>query len=198
MTKPELQYFFDFASPYAYLGACRIESLAAAANAQLTWRPMLLGAVFKHIGGPMVPFFVQPEVKQAHNHVDMQRWAEYFNIPFRWPTRFPMNTVKALRICLQLDAPAAFIHRVYRAYWAEDQDISNPSVLAAILSELELSPVLVSQTAEPAVKQRLFDATQEAIDAGVFGAPTCIVGSDLFFGQDRFPFVKRALEQSSQ
>ena len=195
MDTPELQYYFDFSSPYSYLGACRIESIARSVNATLVWKPMLLGGVFKHLGGPMVPLMASPQAKQDYTMTDMRRWAQYFNIPFNWPSQFPMNTIKALRIAIQLENPAVFIQRTYRAYWAEDQDINDPETLAALLSDLGLSRDLLDRTAEPTVKQMLIDATQEAIDIGIFGAPTCVVGGELYFGQDRFQFVKAAVER---
>ncbi|MEC8025170.1 MAG: 2-hydroxychromene-2-carboxylate isomerase [Myxococcota bacterium] len=195
MDRPELQYYFDFSSPYAYLGACRIESIARSVNARLVWKPILLGGVFKHLGGPMVPLMAGPQVKQDYTMTDMRRWAQYFNIPFNWPSEFPMNTIKALRIAIQLENPAVFIQRTYRAYWAEDQDINDPDTLAALLSDLGMSQELLDRAADPVVKQMLIDATQEAIDIGIFGAPTCAVGGELYFGQDRFQFVKAAVER---
>ena len=114
MSTPTLHYYFDFSSPYAYLGTQRIEAVAQSAGAELIWKPLLLGGLFKSLGGPMVPLFAGPQVKQDYNMQDMQRWAQYFDIPFQWPSRFPMNTVKALRITLQLDNPAPS----YTAYTA--------------------------------------------------------------------------------
>jgi len=136
-----------------------------------------------------------PKAKMEHSMTDMKRWASYFDIPFKWPNQFPINTLKPLRITLQLDEPSAFIHRVYRAYWAEGRDISSPDVLTELLRELDLPRDLLQRTAEPAIKKALIDATQRAIERGVFGAPTCIVGDDLFFGQDRFQFVLNALKR---
>jgi 2-hydroxychromene-2-carboxylate isomerase len=195
MSIPKLHYFFDYSSPYCYLGTQRIESVAQSAGAELVWKPILLGGIFKSLGGPMVPLTASPQVKQDYNMTDMRRWAEHFSIPFSWPSQFPMNTVKALRITMQLDDPAPFIHRVYRAYWAENQDISDPSVLTEILNELGLAHALLANTADPEIKRLLIDATQEALDRGVFGAPTCLVGDELYFGQDRFQFVASAIKR---
>ena len=197
MSTPTLHYYFDFSSPYAYLGTQRIEAVAQSAGAELIWKPLLLGGLFKSLGGPMVPLFAGPQVKQDYNMQDMQRWAQYFDIPFQWPSRFPMNTVKALRITLQLDNPAPFIHRVYRAYWAEDRDISDPTVLAELLDDVGQPHSLIARTAEPDIKKQLIDATQEALERGVFGAPTCIVGDELYFGQDRFQFVTNAIKRQT-
>ncbi len=193
-----LDFYFDYSSPFAYLGSSRIEALADRTNAELTWRPMLLGGLFRKIGAPMVPLFEASRQKQAYLVEDMKRWAAFFEAPFNWPTRFPMNTVMPLRITLLLSDPAPFIKAVFSAYWADDQDIDDPNILGVILETLGEDPDLVNRTNDAEVKQLLIDATEEAADAGVFGAPTCAVTyedrTQLFWGQDRFTFVEKALK----
>lgn len=193
-----LDFWFDYSSPFAYLGSRRIEALVARAGATMAWRPMLLGAVFKAIGTPMVPLFELSAQKRAYLNDDMHRWARHTGATFQWPSRFPMNTVKPLRITLLLDPgtgdQSRFIHACFAAYWAEDRDISDPDVLTSILTAEGLPTDLVARTAEPEVKRRLIEATQAAVEAGVFGAPTSIVdGQQLFWGQDRFELVEKAL-----
>ena len=192
---PSVDFYFDYSSPFAYLGSARIEGVAADAGAELTWRPFLLGGLFKLQGGPMVPLLEFSEHKRAYVMRDLGRFARHFDIPFKWPSRFPMQTVAALRITLLLDEPSPFIHRVFRAYWGEDQDISNPVVLRRLCEELGLPGDLVDRTSDPAVKQMLIETTQAANDAGVFGAPTSIVDGQLYWGQDRLNFVALALKR---
>ncbi len=192
-----VDFYYDYSSPFAYLGSTRIEPLARRAGAELVWCPMLLGGLFKHLGAPMVPLFHASKQKQSYLMADMRRWANWFDVDFTWPTRFPMNTVMPLRLTLLLSNPTPFIHRVFKAYWAEDKDIDDPTELARILTSIGEDPDLVHRTREPEVKQLLIAATEQATDAGVFGAPTCIVhngdNTHLFWGQDRFNFVEKAL-----
>ena len=189
-----IDFYFDYSSPFAYLASERMEALAQRAGATLNWKPMLLGGVFRAVGTPMVPLFEFAEEKQAYIRLDMERWAHWFDIPLRWPSRFPRMTVKPLRATLLLhEDPAPFIHRCFRAYWEEDRDISDIQVLAEICEELSLRPNLLEDIGQPVVKQALIDATQEAVEAGVFGAPTCVVNGQVFWGQDRLHFVERAL-----
>lgn len=195
---PAVDFWFDYASPFAYLGATRIADLAAAAGATLRWRPMLLGALFKELGTPDVPLFQMPAAKRAYVSRELGRWASWWGVPFRFPSRFPMRTVAPLRLTMLAgDAAPALIARTFAAYWAEDRDISDPAVLRDLAVEVGLDPALVDRTGEPAVKQALIAATTAAREAGVFGAPTSIVhatgGPLRFWGQDRLELVDAAL-----
>jgi 2-hydroxychromene-2-carboxylate isomerase len=129
--------------------------------------------------------------------VDMMRWAAHHGVPFTFPSRFPMNSVKALRMVLQLpDAQKApLVHRLFRAYWAEDRDISDDAELATLATSAGLDgAALVAGTKGDLVKARLKEATEEAQRAGLCGAPSFLVGDLLFWGQDRLAFVERALQ----
>ncbi|MEO7330077.1 MAG: 2-hydroxychromene-2-carboxylate isomerase [Minicystis sp.] len=193
----DLHFFFDFSSPFAYLASTQIEALAQRNGATLHYRPMLLGALFKAVGTPDVPLFTMPEAKRRHAGLDMYRWADHYGVPLRFPTRFPMNTVKPLRMILQLpdEQKAALIAAIYQAYWAEDRDIADDAELASIATAAGLDgPALVAGTREEAVKSRLKAATEEAVRLGLFGAPGFLVGDLLFWGQDRLVFVEKALQ----
>jgi 2-hydroxychromene-2-carboxylate isomerase len=205
-----LDLYWDFSSPFSYLGATQAEALAARTGAVLTWRPMLLGAVFKAIGQAQAPILTWGEAKRNYYFKDLTRWADFYGVPFRFPTRFPMLTLKALRTYLALpeDRRGAFRERTFRAYWAEDRDIADDAVLAELAGvDAKASPsgdtaessfkdagALAARIQSPEIKKELADATQAAIDRGVFGAPTWIVnGQELFWGQDRISLVERAL-----
>jgi len=189
-----LDAYFDFSSPFAYLGMTQVEALAARTGAKLTARPMLLGAVFKDVGQVNVPLATFSAAKQRHVARDLDRWAQQWGVPYRFPTRFPMSTVKALRLYLALDAAyqAPFRDGVFRAYWAEDQDIASDEVLARLVPTGGEAALARAQS--PEIKQALFDATRHAVEQGVFGAPTFVVdGAELFWGQDRLALVESAL-----
>jgi 2-hydroxychromene-2-carboxylate isomerase len=189
-----LEIYWDFASPFAYLGCTQAERVAARTGAKLVWRPMLLGGVFRAIGQADAPILAFSEAKRRYYLEDMKRFADYWAVPFRFPTRFPMITLKALRTYLALpeERRAAFRERTFAAYWAEDRDIADEAVLRDLIGDGADEALARAQS--PEVKKELIDATQRAIDAGVFGAPTWIVdGKELFWGQDRIPLVERAL-----
>ena len=192
-----LDLYWDFSSPFAYLGATQAEAVAARTGATLTWRPMLLGAVFKAIGQEQAPILTWGEAKRSYYFKDLARWADLYGVPFQFPTRFPMLTLKALRTYLALPESrrGAFRERTFRAYWAEDRDIADETVLAELAGEDAGGfDALRARIQSPEIKKELADATQGAIERGVFGAPTWIVdGQELFWGQDRIALVERAL-----
>jgi 2-hydroxychromene-2-carboxylate isomerase len=189
-----LEIYWDFSSPFAYLGTTQAKALAARTGATLIWRPMLLGAVFKAIGQVDVPLLAWSDAKRRYTLADMMRWAHFWGVTLNWPTRFPMNTVKPLRAYLALPEGRrdAFREATYRAYWAEDRDISDDKVIMELIGKDADS--ILARTQAPEIKQELFAATERAVQAGVFGAPTWIIdGKDLFWGQDRVSLVERAL-----
>jgi 2-hydroxychromene-2-carboxylate isomerase len=189
-----LEFYWDFSSPFAYLGSTQAEALAARTGATLVSRPMLLGAVFKAIGTADAPILTWSDAKRTYFFKDLDRWAAHWGVPFRFPTRFPMMTVKPLRAWFALpeERRTAFRDATFRAYWGEDRDISDEATLRTLIGEG--ADEVLAKCATQEVKDALFASTKRAIDAGVFGAPTWVVdGKDLFWGQDRIVLVERAL-----
>ncbi|HEU4727890.1 MAG TPA: 2-hydroxychromene-2-carboxylate isomerase [Kofleriaceae bacterium] len=194
-----LELWFDFSCPYAYLASRRAKHLGA----EIDWRPMLLGGVFRGIGagdGPMTT--ISPQ-KQAHNYHDMHRWADLFGEPFRVPAAHPMRTVQALRTLLALPRawwPAA-IEAIFAAYWQQGADVSNSEIVAQALRGAgvpeDVVATAISRADEPAIKEDLRQRTDEAISLGIFGAPAWISrrGDEalLIWGQDRMPWVEAVL-----
>lgn len=188
-------FYFDYASPFSYLASTQIERIAGERGARVDWRPILVGGLFRKVGTANVPLLAMSEPRRRYQMRDLRHWADHWGVPLAWPSRFPMNTVAALRLTLAADVPPALAHALYRAYWAEDRDLADPAVLADCARSLGLDgEALLARTADPAVKQRLHDLTDEAERAGAFGVPTFAVGGELFWGQDRLGFVAAALE----
>lgn len=191
-----LEIYWDFSSPYAYLGSTQAKALAERTGTRLVWRPMLLGGLFKSIGQELVPLNTWSDAKRRYYLQDMKDWAEFWGVPLEFPSVFPVNSIRALRAYLALpeERREAFREAVFRAYWAEGKDISDEAVLSEYLGS-DAAQVL-ARTNDPEVKKALVDATKLAESAGVFGAPTWVVdGTELFWGQDRIPLVERALRR---
>lgn len=188
-----VEVFFDYSSPFAYLGATQIERVADANGARVVWRPFLLGALFKAIGTPLVPIDAFPPAKHRYYRLELERWAARYGVPFVFSSRFPLRTVDALRLTLlapeHLRGP--LVHAIMRASWAEDRDPADHVVLAAACDEAGVDRALLARLGD--AKQALFDATDEARVRGVPGAPTFAVGEELFWGQDRLTLVEDAL-----
>jgi 2-hydroxychromene-2-carboxylate isomerase len=193
-----IEFWFDYASPWTYIASTQIEQVAARTGAELVWRPMLLGAVFKQIGQANVPLFAMPEAKRRWIGTDLDLWTAWWGVPFRFTSHFPQRSLTALRIAMVAgDRIAEVSHALFRAAWVEDRNLDDETTLAAVLGSLGLdAAALLARTREAATKQALIDSTTAAVHAGVFGAPSFVVRRDgaarLFFGQDRLDQVERA------
>jgi 2-hydroxychromene-2-carboxylate isomerase len=133
---------------------------------------------------------------------DLADWARAAGLKIVFPPRvFPVNSVKAMRACLLLEADGkltAFARAVFEAYWGDDEDISQDDVLARVADRAGVDPAyLFAGLGEPAVKDRLRANTEELMRRGGFGSPTMFVGgTDMFFGNDRLALVRAAVERS--
>ncbi len=193
---PTLDVYWDFSSPFAYLGATQVEALAKRTGARVTWRPLLLGGLFRSIGTADVPLATFSKAKQRSMLKDLDRWASYWGVPFRFPSRFPMSSLRALRVYLALPELQrdAFRAAVFRACWADDRDITGDAVLAECVGDEQLAQAALAKADDPEVKAELRALTEHASTLGVFGVPTYVAnGRDLFWGQDRFELVEEAL-----
>lgn len=183
----QIEFFYDYVSIYSYLANSQLHKLT---NAEIVYRPMFLGAVMEATGN-RPPGAV--EAKRNWLHVDISRWAERYGLPWTMNPVFPQNTLKALRLALAARRHGAFdaIHRaLFTAIWVDQRDLSDENVLAEIA---ENAGIPFDEIEDPAIKDELRANTDEAIERGAFGAPTFYVGDQMFFGNDRFDFIKEAI-----
>lgn len=186
---PKLEFWYEFASTYSYLAAMRIEKLAAAAGVEVTWRPFLLGPIFKAQGWETSPFLLQ-EAKGKYMWRDLARLCEDAGLPsFRQPKNFPAHSLIAARVALALDAKdrPAFSRAVYTAEFAEGKDIGLSETVTGILQQLDHdSAAVLARAGEQAIKDRLRENTEEAQQRGIFGAPSFLLANgEMFWGHDR-------------
>lgn len=177
-----LEFWFEFASTYSYLAAMRVEDLARAAGVPVVWRPFLLGPIFAKQGWTGSPFTLYP-AKGRYMWRDMERLCKAEGLPFRRPSEFPRNGLLAARIATAADGEEwlpEFVRRVFRANFVDDRDIADRQLLAALSSEEWLARADAAET-----KDRLRERTLEAERRGIFGAPSFLVGDELFWGNDR-------------
>jgi 2-hydroxychromene-2-carboxylate isomerase len=181
-----IDFWFDFASTYSYPAAMRIEALARAQGVGLNWRPFLLGPIFVAQGWRSSPFNLFP-AKGRYMWRDLQRICAAEGLPLIQPDPFPQNSLLAARCALAVEEArrAEFAKAVFSAEFGDGRRIDDPVALAAILKALGLpESVLAEATSEP-VKLRLRSETEEAQRLGLFGAPSCVTGSEIFWGNDR-------------
>jgi len=183
-----LEFWFEFASTYSYPAAMRVEAAARGAGVPLAWRPFLLGPIFAAQGWNDSPFNVYP-AKGRYMWRDLDRVCAAHDLPLRRPSRFPRNGLLAARVAvLGAEQPWGpdFVRAVYHANFAEDREISDPGVLGELLGTLGLDPPAILDAAQSAEnKQRLKAQVDRAVGLGIFGAPSFVSRSELFWGNDR-------------
>ena len=196
-----LELFYDVGSPWTYLAFSQIERLAAEHGAVLTFRPILVGGVFNAVNEDVYRQRAQPNPRKARYHAkDLQDWAQLYGLVIRWPSVFPLNSVKAMRGALaaeEKDRQVPWSRACFEAYWGRDQDLAQDAVLEAIARRVGLDPAwLLARIAKPELKEKLRANTDELVARGGFGSPTLFVnGTDMFFGNDRLPLVEAALRR---
>ena len=189
-----LEFYFDYGSPYSYLADTQVEALARRTGATLARKPMLLGGVFKATGNAS-PMTV--ELKSKWSAFDMPMWARHYDVPFNRNPFFPVNTLALMRgaAAAEIDGLFEQYHpAMYKAMWVDGRNLNDINEVAAVLTEAGLDARKFSQRIQDQdVKDRLKATTDDAVERGVFGAPTMFVEDMMFFGNDRLPFVEMAL-----
>jgi 2-hydroxychromene-2-carboxylate isomerase len=190
MMTASVEFWFEFGSTYSYLSAARIENVATAAGVPVLWEPFLLGPIFAEQGWDDSPFNVYP-AKGRYMWRDVERLCAKYRIPFAKPSRFPRNSLLATRIACLAKATSEpwlpeFARAVFRANFAEDREIGDAAEVHSILDSLgEPGAQLIDRAQAPENKVRLREQTRRAKELGIFGAPSFVVGAELFWGNDR-------------
>jgi len=189
-----IEFFFDFSSPYSYLASTRIESIAARHGAGLVWRPILLGPIFRDVG--KVPLLERP-AEGAWARQDLERWARHLGVPLRHPPEFPVRSLAASRGTLFASRAGIgdrYCRRLLAAAWGEGRDLADENELGSLAAELGLDPVaFAASLTRQETKDWLRDQTSEAGRRGVFGAPTFFLGDAMYYGNDRLFMLEEAL-----
>jgi 2-hydroxychromene-2-carboxylate isomerase len=193
-----LQFHFDFSSPYGYLASEKIVALGARHGRGIDWRPMLLGVAFKSTGSQ--PLTAIP-LKGDYTRRDLPRSARFHNVPLAMPAKFPIATQAPARIVLwqrerDRERCAKLVHALYRAYFVDNRDISDPEVAAdtaaAAGAHRDEARAAID---DPVWKEALRVEVAEAIGKGVFGSPFIFVDGEPFWGIDRLDQVERWLAE---
>jgi 2-hydroxychromene-2-carboxylate isomerase len=192
-----LDFWCELASPYTYLAAMRIEERARASGVDVRWQPFLLGPIFAAAGWSTSPFEVYPD-KGRYLWRDVAREADAIGVAVRRPSQFPRNSVAAARVALlgvERGWGPAFIRAALAANFADDRDIGDAGVIDELLTGLGLDgPAVRAEAESPAHRPALRAATERAVALHIFGAPTFVVGDEMFWGNDR---LERALAWAS-
>lgn len=196
-----VEFFFDLSSPWTYLAFHNIQSMLDDNDAQIIWRPFLVGGVFnavnksvyagrEDLGSPKMKFFLK----------SLNDWAAWSELPLNFPSKYhPVKSVYAMRCCCvleeQQDVLRQFTAACFAAYFEHKQNIDDPNILISIAKSCDIdSDWLAQEMQSDTIKLKLRNNTQEAIDRGSFGSPSIFVGQDMYFGNDQLPLVKRAIK----
>lgn len=185
----DIEFYYDFGSPNAYLVHKVLPRLVEKHGAQIVYKPVLLGGIFKATGN-QAPFGAFAGVKGKVDYIraEFQRFVERHSVPFKWNNQFPVNTLMLMRTAIFAQGQpweATFNEAAFDAMWMQDADMSDPSVFEAVLEQSSL-PVgdIKAALASEDIKAKLMDATQSAVARGIFGAPTMFLKEEMFFGKD--------------
>jgi 2-hydroxychromene-2-carboxylate isomerase len=193
-----VDYYFSPSSPYTYLGHQRFLDLIFAHEAAVNIKPIDLGKVFPMSGG--LPLAKRPPQRLAYRLQELRRWRDYLGIKLNLePKFFPVDPTLASLVIVAASQDKSVVapslaFDFMRAVWAEERNIADPETVKAIIRAKGLSaPELFERSQTPETKTAYEALTQEAMDKGVFGAPTYAFKGELFWGQDRLDFLQRAL-----
>ena len=186
MTKT-IDFYFDFISPYTYIGHKRIEKEGNGIN--FNYKPILLGGLHK-LWNITPQAYIEP--KKQFMIMDCEMVSKKFKIDFIFNSKFPLNTIKLMRGCLILenDQLKKYIQLVFDAYWKNNEDITSNKVLIKILTQIGINLEEFSKKIEEnEIKEKLKNFTNDAFKKNIFGAPTYVVNNKNFWGQDRFDYA---------
>jgi 2-hydroxychromene-2-carboxylate isomerase len=193
-----VEFYFDFGSPMSYLAYKQMPQLASECNAELVYKPMLLGGVLKATNN--MPPAAVPAKGQYLLTQELPRFVKRHQVPFQMNPHFPVNTLAVMRGCFAAREMGVFdqyVEAVFDAMWVKGLNMADEQALRDVLSEAGIdADKLCTLMTDAAIKDQLKSATEEAVGRGCFGAPTMFVGDEMFFGQDRLDFVRESLTQA--
>ena len=190
----DIEFFFDFSSPYGYLASFKADDLGAGTDRCVVWKPIMIGAAFRATGN--LPLNEQP-LKGDYSRHDWERVARFMEVPWVMPDPFPITTLAAARAFYWLDdgdAPLAkrFTRAAFAAYFGAGRDITSAEAVTDVAAPLGVDRRgLLAAVQDPAIKDRLKRETDGALARGVIGSPYFIVDGEGFWGSDRLWMVRR-------
>ena len=184
-----IDFYFDFISPYSYLAYKKLQIINKEKNIIFNYKPILVGGLH-NLQGITAPAFIKPKLKHMISDCDLIAKKDKSN--FFWNSKFPINSLNIMRgyIFINDEIKNLYLNKMFDAYWKEDLDTTNKEILKSILEKCEInSNDFFNGVKDPKVKDKLKNATQEAHDKEIFGAPTFTVNNKVFWGQDRLEFA---------
>jgi len=185
MTK-EIDFYFDFISPYSYLAHQKIKSIR---NVNFNYKPVLVGGLH-NLQGITAPAFIKPKLKHMISDCDLIAKKDKSN--FIWNSNFPINSLNIMRgyLFINVEHRDLYLNVMFDAYWKNNLNISNEEIIKTLIKKSKIEPIsFFDGIKDPKIKEELKNVTQEAHDKEIFGVPTFVVNNKIFWGQDRLEFA---------
>ncbi|MEK9661700.1 MAG: 2-hydroxychromene-2-carboxylate isomerase [Alphaproteobacteria bacterium] len=198
MAGAPLPIYYDFNSPYGYIGAHLITDLAARHGRTVDWHPTLLGAIFKVTGSGPLP---NVPLKGEYSKRDFARSAGMYGLPYAMPAEHPFSPVAASRAVIWAkgeggeDAARRMTLALYDAVWADGKSIAGAEATADVAAAAGFDrDAVLAGVNDGDVKAALMADVEDAISKGVFGSPFVLVDGEPFWGVDRFTMIEKWLK----
>ncbi len=189
MTK-SIEFYFDFSSPYAYIAYKEIIKLQKKISLKIKYMPILLGGLHNSAGITPAAFI---SLKSKYMKQDTLMVSKKKNIKFIFNTYFPIKTVNLMRgviIAEQDNFEKIFIEKIFNSVWRDGLNMNDPTVIEKVLKNIDLNPDnFFTKLSDEKIKSKLRKLTNDALKAGIFGAPTFVVNRKIFWGQDRLSYA---------
>ena len=190
----QIEFYFDYGSPFSYLADTQLPALASRTGAEIVYRPILLGGIFKATGNASP---ISIPAKGKYMALELDRWARHYRVEMKMNPHFPFNTIRLMRgaiAALQQKRFAAYHPATFSAVWSEGRNLGKEEVLRDLLQSVGIDPASIDGDE---IKHELRANTDQAVAGGAFGAPTFFVNGEMFWGNDRLDFVEDALKRAA-
>ena len=191
----QIEFYFDFVSPYTYLAHKRVMMIEKLEKIKFIYKPILLGGLH-NLAGITAPALIKSKKKFLIDDCEMV--AKKFKINFKFNEKFPINSLSLMRgmLVIKDDIKDIFIDKFFDAYWSLNSDLENKEIVSEILKEINIDPVIFYKNIiKQETKDNLKNITQQAFEKKIFGAPTFIVNNKIFWGQDRLEYAITELKK---
>ena len=190
----QIEFYFDYGSPFSYLADTQLPALAQRNGAEIVYRPILLGGIFKATGNAS-PITIP--AKGKYMILELDRWARRYGVEIKMNPHFPFNTIRLMRgavAALRQERFAEYHPRMFRAVWSEGRNVGKEEALREMLESWGIDPASIDGDE---IKNELRANTDQAVAGGAFGAPTFYVNGEIFWRNDRLDFVEDALKRAA-
>lgn len=194
----KVEFYFDLGSPFSYLAFYKLQEITQEYNAEIEYTPILLGGIFKSTGNKSP---IEVPAKGIYSMQDLSRWSDYYQIPMQMNPYFPMNTLTLMRILTGVkiyhdEYFEVILTKLFDAMFRKPLNLADSEVLINLFQGDAIDgQQLLDLSQDQVVKQKLIDETNNAVQRGIFGAPTFFVRENMYWGQDRLHFVERELQK---